>query len=948
MQQKSNLTDVQIQTEPPCLNMFDTPPSEQQFEENSPSINEPSSNIYLPPSTIHMGIEIETNINQMEQEVESPLNSKDDVSHEKEITTSDSEKENSYDIERDFNNINFGDEAIKELSTSIDIANDTLENEYLQNEMHEDTESTSTCEPMSVSEINDNISEENTQLDSPPEPINETTSTTTSNCLKVIIEKVETISDDNFVLSERNYLLEKQFITEEHDSDFEEGPLNNPELPEEVNENFALPPRDIEEEALVCSFVDSPNVNFATNEIVELPEVAHETEISSHDDTIPISNIQEVASPTINNNIISPEKIIAVNGIKEVPNDNIIIENKIENGKKTINCNVSVINPPIPKNDNAVSNPVTNKVTFTSAKTVKECDFNKFELMCREFSDTYGGLGEVLSGPVTKLNGSSVSQVGSFDLFGPNTDWGSNRKPPEETSVKSYSTSERSSSQCSSPIEASPSYQDVDIADFKNHVEKQLSNGLIHPSFKLAETNFKPTIPTKKVQKTVAIQENNNRIYNDDRNEEDIERIYGKKIKIQKPKYNTESSYIRQIRKKDKRLQLKPVVVIDKLTTDELLRKYQCELEIAMLGRAKLDIKKHNTTRSCILMKMSFNKEEVKPNDEIMPQNYLTAGTVQPILSFPNCNYNKPPSNNSAEPYTENPKPEKVHALNLSLPPVHHDSDTSLEFSNSPKFLQNCDQIINNCLCDKSTEESSSPVAANINFLSNNSNFYQHNNVSGKSDNNSPSNVDIMSSDVKENTHSEHNSSEDSDEIDILNLSDESEILNTLLKSLNSQNDWRLPVKKRRMSVALKDEVKEEISYPATPMISIAEVEALQNSKINNANRSFKTPAERKEMPPLPKYSIITDQFHNHTYNNPTINYHMSNVPIPFINLPCAPYYPISPLLFPFNNVPNTFANLQDPKLTTKVNHQHNTAKGRQKKEGIKGKHHSGGYCSQI
>ena len=142
--------------------------------------------------------------------------------------------------------------------------------------------------------------------------------------------------------------------------------------------------------------------------------------------------------------------------------------------------------------------------------------------------------------------------------------------------------------------------------------------------------------------------------------------------------------------------------------------------------------------------------------------------------------------------------------------------------------------------------------------------------------------------------------------------------LTQLMESLNTGNNERLPFKKRRMSVKQEmkyEPQKEEISYPATPMISIAEIEALQ-SKVNCNNRPFKTPAERKEMPPLPFYynvnsepsPIITDQFNinNHTYNNPTINYHMGNLPMPFI--PCASYFPLPPIILPFNNL-QTFDN---------------------------------------
>lgn len=191
-------------------------------------------------------------------------------------------------------------------------------------------------------------------------------------------------------------------------------------------------------------------------------------------------------------------------------------------------------------------------------------------------------------------------------------------------------------------------------------------------------------------------------------------------------------------------------------------------------------------------------------------------------------------------------------------------------------------------------------INENITFLSNNSNFYTTPSVTHSSETVNKKEVDDVKGII--------------DESDIDKLVDE--------QIKNYESETCLPLKKRRVPVsdkiALKSELKippykEEISYPATPMISIAEIEVLRQNQ-TNTTRPFKTPAERKEMPPLPMFyninttdpsPIITDQFNinNHTYNNPTINYHMNNVPVPFINVPCASYYSLPPILLPFNNI---------------------------------------------
>lgn len=226
--------------------------------------------------------------------------------------------------------------------------------------------------------------------------------------------------------------------------------------------------------------------------------------------------------------------------------------------------------------------------------------------------------------------------------------------------------------------------------------------------------------------------------------------------------------------------------------------------------------------------------------------------------------------------------------LNLSVS-SRRNNDTNIvlpesEFSNSPKFLPNSEQIVQNCLKDNDNENAIGNINNNtITFLSNDSNFYK--------------------------STLEELKIADSRYIDTNLIAQQ--MLDEKVKELETENS--LPFKKRRMSSTNANAhcyvPKDDISYPATPMISIAELEGLQGER--NDNRSFKTPAERKEMPPLPSFinynstdpsPIIADQFNinNHTYNNPTINYHMGNGPIPFINMP---YYSAPPFLVHYNNL---------------------------------------------
>lgn len=253
---------------------------------------------------------------------------------------------------------------------------------------------------------------------------------------------------------------------------------------------------------------------------------------------------------------------------------------------------------------------------------------------------------------------------------------------------------------------------------------------------------------------------------------------------------------------------------------------------------------------------------------------------------------------------------------------------------------------------------SPSPI---INCLSPQSNspshsFVQENNCAF-SDQIEESNIDLknrilpdhLKSDIDYPSTSSHYNSKNCDSLNLITVSNsvnnndkvfynEDLLENKLTDSLNEENatvlnigteetETRLPLKKRKLSVVnhkgeeiededflgpdLVEEIirraraekadKEDISYPAKPMISIAEI---QDKLAEQAPRIFKTPAEKKEMPPPPPPlpseqvadnappKVVTEQYNNLTYNNPTIYYHMNNVPYPFF--PCAslPYFP--------------------------------------------------------
>lgn len=746
--------------------------------------------------------------------------------------------------------------------------------------------------------------------------------------LKIIIESVETISDETFSAIEKN-----------------EGYLNGEKMDEEevYNEESVIVEATSEISAIQNDCAYSNEYNYVTT-----------TSINTVQETSQTEQKPVVVKPQENNNVNS----VSLNNFKSVNSETVKV-----NGIKILD-NRKVVLPEIFKKEELTPKKSALKVMYTSPQVIKG-DFTEFERLYCEYndkcvSDTFK---DALSGPVTKLNGMPVSD-NDFNILDAVQQSLLNNLTIKTQSINGNSnTDTSSSSQPSSPNITC----DMDFADLRTDFESYMNKEMRAFQDGNPGASHKPL----KAQKRVAISENDNKIHHDNRTAEELKFIYSKRVRYD-TKVNGESSYmarhrrkesnyIRRMRKKDEKLQMEPQVHVDLFTEDELWQKLEREIEERERERLERAVyyRKHNTTESRILFRLFPSKENRVEETQTTLENYSNTGTVTSPL---NQSVNVINTLETNESYCDVQK--TYNPLNLTIPPppplVPQDSETSEEFSNSPKFLQDCDRIIEN-LNEETHDDiqigTSSATITNFNFLSNNSNFYQSNQLlSSPSDKQINDNKDCNKSEINCN---EPNASEDSEEIDILNLSSESELLNTLLKSIESESDSRLPFKKRRIPLPTKEEIKEkEISYPATPMISIAEVEAMQNNKLN---RSFKTPAERKEMPPLPTYSydvnpepspIATDQYHNHTFNNPTINYHMSNVPIPFINIPCAPYYPINPIIFPFNsNVPSNLSGVQEPvtnKHVARLMQQTKTGKTKNnvKREGLKENHlhYAGGY----
>lgn len=314
--------------------------------------------------------------------------------------------------------------------------------------------------------------------------------------------------------------------------------------------------------------------------------------------------------------------------------------------------------------------------------------------------------------------------------------------------------------------------------------------------------------------------------------------------------------------------------------------------------------------------------------------------------------------------YKELERDEAV--LNLSIPndtPKRDIPEDRSEFSNSPKFLPDTDKLVQHCLSEE--EKPVQPLLpSHVPFLSDNSNFYDSSHFRIVPE----YKMELKENGVKvekgkmveesENTNENPLDSSTDSEIDVLTVGSDTD-LNMLLQSLDEK---RKPLKKRISAIVnvkveeedLKDSKlleskNKEISYPATPMISIAEVEALKSEyktipnveqlhKISGG-RIFKTPAERKEMPPLPNESsmyynvnpepspIITDQFNinNHTYNNPIINYHVNGVPVMKVRYPT--YCPMinTPMMFQFPSAEQVNLNQESVNQQVNLNQQNLT-----------------------
>lgn len=211
------------------------------------------------------------------------------------------------------------------------------------------------------------------------------------------------------------------------------------------------------------------------------------------------------------------------------------------------------------------------------------------------------------------------------------------------------------------------------------------------------------------------------------------------------------------------------------------------------------------------------------------------------------------------------------------------------EFSNSPKFLQDCETIVQQCLAE--TNDTADVLQPHSAFLSDNLSFYAQNVAvpqEPKCDN--QENIVPLPTAVPELIDETLQQL-----IDVERAKYDNYVNGGSLET--NEKETRLPFKKRRMSVSVTEPVKEEVSYPATRMLSIAEVaEELQICR-ELPPRPFKTAAERKEIPPLPTSycndSIIADPFHQ-TYNCPSVT-------LPSFNVHCNAYYSVNDMM-PYGN----------------------------------------------
>ncbi|KAJ3662883.1 hypothetical protein Zmor_007201 [Zophobas morio] len=578
------------------------------------------------------------------------------------------------------------------------------------------------------------------------------------------------------------------------------------------------------------------------------------------------------------------------------------------------------------------------KIMYTSSQRIRPTleEFSRFEnAIHNQWNKTKENhdFDAILTGPVSKVlpvkQNSLFSSQDKLDLF----------------SQESNSKAVHSNSRSNSPNDmTSPAYEAID--DFRNYYSDSV-NGRVPPPHDVR-------VPRGILKKTKSTRRKNYRIMFHESTCDNEER---------KPR-------------SDGVLVLKSVRMDEKLNMEpRVLLKRRRNIEDAM----KKMLNKTPTLR------VDYDKTTTHINDKDVVR-CISPPTLSFIVKEPNSHnpgkvksfndaYCKKASskceknmssccNQLAEEFTKlNCNVVEDKALNLTITELPRPIDPESEFSNSPTFLPNTDQLVQHCL-EEATSETPEVVERNSSLLCDNSNFYTSSTLADNLTQNL-SNVDTVKTDAAQCSIKDDNNSNSgvnvTETVDnsLLQLPTavpetydfEKNFKNEVFSKIDLQNfddsdgETRLPLKKRKLSVANKNESvteelkKEEISYPATPMISIAEVEALHPRKLQaNAARPFKTPAERKEMPPLPVFynvdsdpsPIITDQFNinNHTYNNPTINYHMNNVPVPFINIPCGSYYSLPPILVPFNNV-STF---EQSKLNTPQ--QENFGKKESRKQG--------------
>lgn len=583
----------------------------------------------------------------------------------------------------------------------------------------------------------------------------------------------------------------------------------------------------------------------------------------------------------------------------------------------------------VSKTNNGHSPPYKGKIIFTSTNrlTAPLDTFSKFEGHFNKMKENQD-VSDILTGPLTKLAPEKNNPVNSrqkFDLLG-----------PKSTNKNQGSSNSRSNS----PIEmTSPPYETID--DFKNHYSDCV-NGKVPPGRDIR-------VPQGILKKGGSSRRKNDRIMFDETvryKREEKSRV----VRLKVPKSVN----------RDKKLKQEPNVAINRLAfvENELKHELKKRQTIQVIyDKTTNHINDKDVVRCVSPPKLTWDLSRFMPHKgkvDTSVEHSRKSKSYKCEMNQSTCcmqlaeQFTKLNCNNVLED----------NALNLSLSTSFSPES---EFSNSPNFHQHTDEVIQRVLEETSTIE---PPSLNLNssttFFCNNSNFYKSQTCQSHDFSKVTSISDIKSNLVNINCS---NSKPLDSNLDIQlptavpetydfdkNLKNEvfSKIDWQALEKEDSDCETRLPLKKRKVSVAQKDEElkKEEISYPATPMISIAEVEALHPRKIiNNATRPFKTPAERKEMPPLPVYydsdpsPIIADQFNinNHTYNNPTINYHMNNVPLPFINIPCGSYYSLPPILLPFNNVSNfeqTKSNVLQQDGSTYIKKE-NRKQGRQRKRQI-------------